>query len=125
MSDILSQDEVDALLKGVSDGSTPLEGGDGHVSGVRSCDLTSQERALSGRMPGLDRVFDGFLRSLRSSLEGLLGEIGGLILSRVELVRYGGWVQRLVVPVRLTIDPDATDVEFDLTLHIRVQRKRD
>ena len=33
--------------------------------------------------------------------------------------------QRVVVPVRLSIDPDATEVEFHLTLHIRVQRRRD
>ena len=44
---------------------------------------------------------------------------------RIDAPPSSGKPQRLVVPVRLTIDPDATDVEFDLTLHIRIQRKRD
>jgi len=103
MRDILSQDEVNALIRGVSDGTAPLEGVGGQTSGVRSCDLTSQERGLSGRMPGLDRVFDSFLRTLRTSVEGLLGEIGGLSLTSVELLRYGGWVQRLTVPVSVNM----------------------
>lgn len=99
MSEILSQDEVDALLKGVSDGAAPQEGSDQQPSGVHSCDLTSQDRALYGRMPGLDRVLDSFLRALRPSLEGLLGELGGVILGNVELARYGAWLRRLAVPL--------------------------
>jgi hypothetical protein len=35
-----------------------------------------------------------------------------------------GRPQRVVVPVRLSIDPDAEEVEFNLTLHIRIERKR-
>ena len=34
-----------------------------------------------------------------------------------------GRPQRVVVPVRLSIDPDAEEVEFNLTLHIRIERK--
>ena len=34
-----------------------------------------------------------------------------------------GSPQRVVVPVRLSIDPDAEEVEFNLTLHIRIERK--
>jgi flagellar motor switch protein FliM len=103
MNDILSQDEVDALLKGVAEGTTPQEGTGEQASGVRSCDLTSPERALSGRLPGLDRIFDSYLRLLRTSLEGLLGEIGGLTLASVELVRYGSWVRQLAVPVSVNM----------------------
>ncbi len=34
-----------------------------------------------------------------------------------------GRPQRVVIPVRLSIDPDAEEVEFELTLHIRIERK--
>jgi signal recognition particle receptor subunit beta len=34
-----------------------------------------------------------------------------------------GKPQRVVIPVRLSIDPDAKEVEFNLVLHIRVERK--
>lgn len=99
MSDILSQEEVNALLKGVSDGSTPGEGGDAGVHGVRDCDLTNQERTLYGRMPGLDRIFEVFVRGMRSPVEALLGDIAGLSLAGVELIRYGTWTERLPVPL--------------------------
>jgi len=44
---------------------------------------------------------------------------------RIDAPPGAGKPQRVVIPVRLSIDPDATDVEFHLTLHIRVQRRRD
>jgi len=94
MSEVLSKDEVDALLKGVSEGSVPGEHGSQGTPAVRQCDLTTQERALYGRLPGLDRVFDVFIRNLRGTVEGTLGDIGGLSLSGVELLRYGSWTHR-------------------------------
>jgi flagellar motor switch protein FliM len=99
VSDILSQDEVDALLKGVSEGATPAEGGGQSTPSVTACDLTSQERALYGRMPGLDRIFDTFLRILRSSIETLLGDIGGVSLGTIELIRYGSWLAQQSTPL--------------------------
>ncbi len=99
MSQILSQEEVNALLKGVSEGSVTTEADQQGTPAVRRCDLTRQERALYGRMPGLDRVFDAFVRLLRTSMEALLGEIGGVNLGNIELLRYGSWVRRCVPPV--------------------------
>jgi len=103
MSNILSQDEVNALLRGVADGTTPVEGDEQETPGVRPCDLTSQERTLYGRMPGLDRIFDSFLRTLRGTMETLLGEIGGVTLAGIELVRYRSWLSRLAPPVNVNI----------------------
>jgi flagellar motor switch protein FliM len=101
MSQILSQEEVNALLKGVSEGSVTTEGGQQSPPSVRRCDLTRQERALYGRMPGLDRVFDVFVRLLRTTMEGQLGEIGGVTLGGIELLRYGSWVRRSTPPVSI------------------------
>ena len=57
MSDILSQDEVNALLRGVADGAIPAGDEPGGVrGGVRTLDLTNQEVTLRGRLPGLERV---------------------------------------------------------------------
>ena len=94
MGEVLSKDEVDALLKGVSEGSVAGAHDAQRPEAVRQCDLTAQERALYGRLPGLDRVFDVFIRNLRGTIEGILGDIGGLSLSGVELLRYGNWTQR-------------------------------
>jgi flagellar motor switch protein FliM len=103
MSQILSQDEVNALLKGVADGSVTTEGASQQSPGVQPCDLTRQERSLLGRMPGLDRAFDAFARALRTSLEAVLGEISGLTVVSIELLRYGNWVRRLPLPVSVHV----------------------
>jgi flagellar motor switch protein FliM len=103
MSQILSQDEVNALLKGVTDGSVATEESEQQPPGVQPCDLTRQERSLLGRMPGLDRAFDAFVRALRISLESVLGEISGLTIVSLELLRYGNWVRRLPLPVSVHV----------------------
>ncbi len=50
-------------------------------------------------MPGLDRIFDVFVRTARSSVEASLGDIAGLTLQGIELIRYGSWIDRLPVPL--------------------------
>ena len=72
MSRILSEEEVDALLRGVREGAVP-GGGRATAGGVQTLDLTSQERNLRGRLPGLELVVDRFVRGLRTSLGALLG----------------------------------------------------
>ena len=48
---VLSQAEVDALLKGVTDGSVKTAEKTPSPTGIRAYDLTSQERIIRGRMP--------------------------------------------------------------------------
>ena len=48
---ILSQDEVDALLQGITGESQKLEQEEAPTGGIRSYDLSSQERIVRGRMP--------------------------------------------------------------------------
>ena len=61
MQDLLSQDEIDALLHGVSDGDVET-GKDDVPSDVQFYDLTSQDRIVRGRMPGLERTNERFSR---------------------------------------------------------------
>jgi len=69
MAQVLSQEEVDALLRGVSDGDIDTDtDDDGDGSGVVSYDLTSQERIIRGRMPTLDIINQRFARLFRNSL---------------------------------------------------------
>jgi len=52
MSDILSQDEVDALLKGVQSGDIDTDDAKKKIlGGIRSYNLANQERIVRGRMP--------------------------------------------------------------------------
>jgi len=57
MSKILTQEEVDALLRGISGGDIETELEDVHdPSDVVPYDLTSQDRIIRGRMPTLEMI---------------------------------------------------------------------
>lgn len=66
--EFLSQEEIDALLKGVSDDADddPVEAAD--PSGIRSYNLGSQERIVRGRMPTLEIINERFARNWRIGL---------------------------------------------------------
>src|SRR3546814_15661812 len=71
-SDLLSQDEIDALLHGVDSGkvdTTPAPAAPGEA---RSFDFTSQDRIVRGRMPTLEMVNERFARLFRISLFNML-----------------------------------------------------
>ena len=57
-ADLLSQDEIDALLHGVDDGDVETEEveQDENSGDVRDYDFNSQERIVRGRMPTLEMV---------------------------------------------------------------------
>lgn len=101
---ILSQDEVNALLKGVADGEIPAgEEPRGGPGTVQPLDLTSQERNLRGRLPGLELVADRFARNLRSSLAAFLGQLPDVRITALELVKFGSLSSRLARPVALQL----------------------
>jgi flagellar motor switch protein FliM len=67
--DLLSQDEIDALLHGVDDGGVETETGVSAPSGeAASYDFHSQDRIIRGRMPTLEMVNERFARYFRISL---------------------------------------------------------
>jgi flagellar motor switch protein FliM len=99
MSKLLSQEEVDALLKEAPDGTA----GGGAPAGIRTIDLTSQERSLRGRLPGLEMILDRFVRALRPSLGAYLGKLPQVVVAGVELVKYGRVLERLTPPLVLQL----------------------
>jgi flagellar motor switch protein FliM len=104
MSQILSPEEVNALLKGVAEGEIGAEGGaPSPPRGVRVLDLTSQERSLRGRLPGLELVLDRFIRGLRPSLGAFFGRIPTVTVSGLELIKFARVSERLTQPVSLQV----------------------
>jgi len=104
MSQVLSQDEVDALLKGISGGEIETET-DKPVnnSEIKVYDLTSQERVVRGRMPILELINDRFARSMRSSLSSSLRKpVGATVISN-DMMKYGDFLKALPVPTSLHI----------------------
>ncbi|MBC8316845.1 MAG: flagellar motor switch protein FliM [Desulfobulbaceae bacterium] len=105
MEQILSQDEVDALLKGISGGEIeePEEHFEEEEREYRTYDFTRQERIVQVRMPAIDAINDVFLRSIRSSISGALRRILDITAVPMELERFGAFVRTLPVPSSLQI----------------------
>ena len=71
MSDLLTQDEIDALLHGVDEvEEEDVELGTG--PGVTTFDFSSQDRIVRGRMPTLELVNERFARHMRISLFNMI-----------------------------------------------------
>ncbi len=98
----LSQEEVDALLKGVNgdqdDVSTPEES-----TGVRTYNLATQERIVRGRMPTLEIINERFARLLRVGLFNFLRRSAEVSVGSVRVSKYSEFIRNLVVPTNLNL----------------------
>lgn len=105
MSDkILSQDEVDALLKGVASGDIDTdEAKDKLLTGVRGYDFTSQERIIRGRMPGLEMANESFARLFRTSVSNLIMKFVDISIQNVEIIKFGDFIKTIPVPSSINI----------------------
>ena len=72
---ILSQDEIDALITAMDSGDVDLEADASEDSGVSEFDLTAQQnKVLSGEFEALELVYDELLKLLQNSLGSMLGK---------------------------------------------------
>lgn len=98
----LSQEEVDALLKGVNgdqdDVSAPEES-----TGVRTYNLATQERIVRGRMPTLEIINERFARLLRVGLFNFLRRSAEVSVGSVRVSKYSEFIRNLVVPTNLNL----------------------
>jgi flagellar motor switch protein FliM len=102
VSSILSEEEIEALLRGVAEGSASC-GGSSQRGGVQHLDLTSQERSLRGRLPGLELVIERFVRALRPSLAALVGQLPEVHARGLELVKFARVTAQLPEPAGLVL----------------------
>jgi len=100
--DFLSQEEVDALLKGVtgeSDEAPPEEEG----GGVKDYDLGRQERIVRGRMPTMELINERFARYLRIGLFNYMHRSTEISVGPVRVQKYSDFIRNLVVPTNLNL----------------------
>ncbi len=102
MQDLLSQDEIDALLHGVDDGDIDTDG-DEDPGSIKSYDLTSQDRIVRGRMPTLEMINERFARYTRISMFNLLRRSADVSLGGVQIQKFGEYVHTLYVPTSLNM----------------------
>lgn len=103
-ADLLSQDEIDALLHGVDDGDIDTSHDDNQAGkGVRSYDFTSQERIVRGRMPTLEMVNERFARHFRIALFNFLRRAAEISVSGIQVQKFSEFIQGLFVPTNLNV----------------------
>ncbi len=98
----LSQDEIDALLKGV-EGEQGEEKSDIDPSSARPYNLATQERIVRGRMATLEIINERFARLLRIELFNFLRRTVEVSVGPVRIVKYTDFIRNLVVPTNLNL----------------------
>jgi flagellar motor switch protein FliM len=102
LKDLLSQDEIDALLHGVNSGEVdvapPPAPGE-----VRGYDFTAQDRIVRGRMPTLEMINERFARLFRIGLFNMMRRTPELTVLGMELQKFNEYTHSLYVPTSLSL----------------------
>ena len=103
-NDLLSQDEIDALLHGVDSGDVETESDEvGDPYAARTYDFASQDRIVRGRLPTLEMINERFARYFRTSLFGMLRRSADISVSGVQMLKFSEFVHSLFIPTSLNL----------------------
>ncbi|UYO94972.1 flagellar motor switch protein FliM [Pollutimonas sp. M17] len=100
---LLSQDEVDALLAGVTGESSEKSGAAQDLSGVRPYDLSSPDRVVRHRMQTLELINERFARRLRSVLLTFMRRNADITVGTIRIQKYSDFERNLPVPSNLNM----------------------
>ncbi|WP_448563749.1 flagellar motor switch protein FliM [Thalassotalea ganghwensis] len=104
MSDLLSQDEIDALLHGVDEVEEDEVVEDvASREGTSDYDFSSQDRIVRGRMPTLEMVNERFARHMRISLFNMMRRTAEVSINGIQMIKFGEYVHTLFVPTSLNM----------------------
>jgi flagellar motor switch protein FliM len=115
MAQVLSQDEVDALMQGLSSGpaasgaapentaekASPDRGAGVIATDVKPYDFTKSETSSRGRLPGLEVIFNDFARRLQSMFATELGKSVDANFEGMEVLSYENVIQSLPLPASI------------------------
>jgi len=100
---ILSQDEVDALLQGITGESQKLEQEEVETGAVRNYDISSQERIVRGRMPTMEIINERFARNIRIGLFNFIRKSPEIAIGSIKVQKYSAFLREIVVPTNFNI----------------------
>ncbi|BAH75749.1 MULTISPECIES: flagellar motor switch protein FliM [Solidesulfovibrio] len=104
MSKILDQDEVDALLRGLSGGEIEAENDIlEDDSGVVVFDLSNQDRIIRGRMPVLEIINDRFARLASNAMANAMRKRADVNPISIDMSKFGDFMRSLPVPTSINI----------------------
>jgi flagellar motor switch protein FliM len=100
---ILSQDEVDALLQGITGESQKLEQEEVESGAIRNYDISSQERIVRGRMPTMEIINERFARNIRIGLFNFIRKSPEIAIGSIKVQKYSAFLREIVVPTNFNI----------------------
>ena len=104
MNQILNQDEVDALLRGLTGGEIETETDvPEEDDGVVVFDLSNQDRIIRGRMPVLEIINDRFARLASNAMANALRKRVEVNLVSIDMSKFGDFMRSLPVPTSINI----------------------
>jgi flagellar motor switch protein FliM len=105
MEKILSQDEIDALLKGVVSGEvdTAPKASDAATKGVAQYDLFTQGPVIRGRMPAMEMINDRFIRWQAVVWTGMFRETVDFAVVGTQVLKFGEFLKKIPMPSSLNV----------------------
>ncbi len=104
MAKILEQDEIDALLQGLSEGDiSTTAGGLSDDGTLVSFDLANQDRIIRGRMPVLEIINDRFARIYTNALANTMRKRVEINPISTDMTKFGDFIRSLPVPTSISI----------------------
>lgn len=104
MANILSQEEINALLQGVDDGDIDAEPDEFQdLNAVKDYDFKSQERIVRRRIRTLEVINERFYKSLHTSLFQFLRRSPEVFMSGIQIKKFSEYMDRISVPANLNI----------------------
>ena len=101
---ILSQDEVDALLQGITGESQKAEPEAPAAKGaLREYDLSNQERIVRGRMPTMEVINERFARNIRLGLFNFIRRSPEVSIGGVRVQKFSNFLREIVVPTNFNV----------------------
>lgn len=102
--DMLSQTEIDSLLKGVSSTAGPATD-ETTATGkrIRAFDPATQQRVVRGRLHTLDIINERFARHFRMSLFNLIRRSADITVDSVKIQAYSEFTRNLPVPANINL----------------------
>ena len=100
---ILSQDEVDALLQGITGESQKLEPEEIKHEAIRDYNIGGQERIVRGRMPTMEIVGERFARNIRLGMFNFIRKSPEVSIGGTKVIKYSAFLREIVVPTNFNI----------------------
>lgn len=105
MNQVLTQDEINSLLRGLSDNDIEQDSVEAVTNQpqFKKFDLANQERIIRGRMPTMELIHDRFARQFRTVLAKFLGRTCFANVGGIEMIKFGLFMKKLPLPSSLHI----------------------